>query len=164
MDRKTWQESRNHLEDDTSSDAESQLIPEGFMSCMCTPTPSINTTSVRRIQPQKTKAKIEFHNTMGVGGEKTKPTLPPDEFTQFGIYVANKLRKIHSSQIKFAEKLIGEVLFEAEMGTLNRNWKLIEDIGQFTQIGPGPYFASYATSSVEGSTSAKNRGELPPGP
>lgn len=58
------------------------------------------------------------------------PPLPSeipleDEFDIVGKNVAAKLRQIPRTQRIFAEKLINEVLFEAQLGTLNRDCKLV---------------------------------------
>lgn len=53
-------------------------------------------------------------------------TRKEDKYDLFGKYIADKLRSMDPTQSKFAERLISEVLFEAEMGTINRDHKLIE--------------------------------------
>lgn len=51
---------------------------------------------------------------------------PPaeDRYDMIGRNVATKLREIPNKQRIFAEKLINDVLFEAELGSLNRNYVL----------------------------------------
>ncbi|KAI5738306.1 hypothetical protein M8J77_005253 [Diaphorina citri] len=49
----------------------------------------------------------------------------------FGQYVAHKLTHMDPIQASIAEKLISEVLFEAESGRLNRYWKILEVTPQF---------------------------------
>lgn len=51
-------------------------------------------------------------------------TQPEDRFDMIGKNVATKLREIPNKQRIFAEKLINDVLFEAELGSLNRNYVL----------------------------------------
>jgi hypothetical protein len=41
--------------------------------------------------------------------------------------VAAKLREISKDQASFAERLINEVLFEAQLGTLNRQTRIATD-------------------------------------
>ncbi|KAL1516305.1 hypothetical protein ABEB36_000224 [Hypothenemus hampei] len=53
-----------------------------------------------------------------------------DPFDVFGTHVANKLRSINKAQNMFAQKLINDVLFDAEMEALNRNFKVI-DVGVY---------------------------------
>lgn len=43
-----------------------------------------------------------------------------NESESFARYISLKLKKIRSDQRVFVEKIINDVLFEAEMGTLNR--------------------------------------------
>lgn len=50
-----------------------------------------------------------------------------DEFDIVGKNVATKLRQLPVTQRIFAERLINEVLFEAQLGTLNRECKLVID-------------------------------------
>lgn len=56
-------------------------------------------------------------------GEKLQ-SLQEDSFDRFGKHVADRLRAVAGDQVKFAMKLIGDVLFEAEMVSLNRNCKI----------------------------------------
>lgn len=57
---------------------------------------------------------------------QAKSSLPQrDRFTIFGEQVAIKLRSVSDNQRIMAEKLINDVLFEAELANLNRNCKLV---------------------------------------
>ncbi|KAJ8952809.1 hypothetical protein NQ318_008126 [Aromia moschata] len=56
-------------------------------------------------------------------GEKLQ-SLQEDSFDRFGKHVADRLRAVAGDQVKIAMKLIGDVLFEAEMVSLNRNCKI----------------------------------------
>lgn len=49
-----------------------------------------------------------------------------DSNNAFAAHVANKLRNIQPDQLKFVHKLISDVLFEAEMQSLNRNFILVD--------------------------------------
>lgn len=52
-----------------------------------------------------------------------------DLFDRYGKHIADRLRQISSNQIKFVQKLIGDVLFKGEMESLNRNCKIV-DMGE----------------------------------
>lgn len=60
--------------------------------------------------------------------KKPSPEASPQDRGDilFGKYIAHKLTYMDPIQARIAEKLISEVLFEAEMGTLNRHIKLVE--------------------------------------
>lgn len=58
---------------------------------------------------------------MRLVGRKLESLQADDAFTVFGKHVANKLRGVTSSQNAIAQKLISDVLFEAELGALTRN-------------------------------------------
>ncbi|XP_063917034.1 uncharacterized protein LOC135132768 [Zophobas morio] len=49
-----------------------------------------------------------------------------DRFTVLGEHIGMKLRTLAPSQRIIAEKLINDVLFEAELNNLNRNWGLVD--------------------------------------
>lgn len=46
-------------------------------------------------------------------------------YDAFGLYVAKKLENLPDRMSIFAQKMISDVLFEAEMGALNRHSKVI---------------------------------------
>lgn len=60
--------------------------------------------------------------------KKPPPEYPSEDKGDilFGKYIAHKLTNMDPIQARIAEKLIAEVLFEAEMGTLNRDVKIVE--------------------------------------
>ncbi|KAF6208948.1 hypothetical protein GE061_014691 [Apolygus lucorum] len=53
---------------------------------------------------------------------------PEDWIDRYGKHIADRLRRIKPHQIKFIQKLVSDVLFEGELETLNKNWKLVEMI------------------------------------
>jgi hypothetical protein len=57
-------------------------------------------------------------------GDRLAATKPEDNFDIVGRNVAAKLREISKDQAIFAERLINEVLFEAQLGTLNRQTQI----------------------------------------
>ena len=63
---------------------------------------------------------------MKLVGTKLESLQAEDAFQVFGKHVANKLRDVPSSQNAIAQKLISDVLFEAELGTLTRNFQVID--------------------------------------
>ncbi|XP_060536073.1 uncharacterized protein LOC132708013 [Cylas formicarius] len=50
-----------------------------------------------------------------------------DQFDTIGKNIASKLRNLPHEQRIYAEKIINDVLFEAELGCLNRNYKLVQE-------------------------------------
>ncbi|XP_041781512.1 uncharacterized protein LOC121598558 [Anopheles merus] len=51
---------------------------------------------------------------------------PEDQFDVYGKLIAHKLRSFNRLQATFSQRLINEVLFEGEMGFLNRNCKIVD--------------------------------------
>lgn len=67
---------------------------------------------------------------MLIKAEKRLESITNDDlFDRYGKHIADRLRQISPNQIKFVQKLIGDVLFEGEMESLNRNCKVV-DMGQ----------------------------------
>lgn len=56
-----------------------------------------------------------------------------DSFDRYGKHIADRLRQVSPQQIKFVQKLIGDVLFEAEMESLNKNFRIV-DVGENKEI------------------------------
>uniref|UniRef100_A0A182N3X9 MADF domain-containing protein n=1 Tax=Anopheles dirus TaxID=7168 RepID=A0A182N3X9_9DIPT len=52
-----------------------------------------------------------------------------DQFDVYGKLIAHKLRSFDKLQVTFSQRLINEILYEAEMGFLTRNSKLV-DLGE----------------------------------
>ncbi|KAJ8932481.1 hypothetical protein NQ318_001656 [Aromia moschata] len=67
---------------------------------------------------------------MKLVGNKLESLQAEDAFQVFGKHVANKLRDVPSSQNAIAQKLISDVLFEAELGTLTRNFQIVDMTSQ----------------------------------
>ena len=66
---------------------------------------------------------------MELVGKKLNSLQQEDSFDVFGKHIANKLRSVNRQQNIFAQKLINNVLFEAEMDTLTRSFKVV-DLGE----------------------------------
>lgn len=65
---------------------------------------------------------------------KKLQSLQEDSHDRFGKHVADRLRALHPDQLKFAMKLISDVLFEADILSLNRYSKIMtEDRHLFPQ-------------------------------
>lgn len=57
--------------------------------------------------------------------EKLKALQSEDSFDVYGKHIAHKLRALQGNQHVFAQKLINDVLFEADMEALTRDFKVI---------------------------------------
>ncbi|XP_049295608.1 uncharacterized protein LOC125770249 [Anopheles funestus] len=55
-----------------------------------------------------------------------KQSVQEDQFDVYGKLVAHKLRSFDKLQVTFSQRLINEVLYEAEMGFLTRNCKVVD--------------------------------------
>lgn len=55
-----------------------------------------------------------------LAGQQLKAIRPDDEFDAYGKYIAHKLRSLEGNQSVFARKLMNDVIFEGELGTLRR--------------------------------------------
>lgn len=69
-------------------------------------------------------------DVMKLVGKKLESLQAEDAFQVFGKHVANKLRDVSTSQNAIAQKLISDVLFEAELGTLTRNFQIVDMASQ----------------------------------
>lgn len=84
---------------------------------------------------------MDGDSILQVVGEKLQQSRPEDEFDIVGKNVAQKLKKLDPNTRIFAEKIINDALFEAQLGTLNRNAYLFI---------PQPYFSAFSIeSSIE---------------
>ncbi|KAG8318594.1 hypothetical protein J6590_001715, partial [Homalodisca vitripennis] len=89
---------------------------------------STSTTSRSHSSTRKRKAATNDDGTtdvMKLVGKKLESLQAEDAFQVFGKHVANKLRDVSTSQNAIAQKLISDVLFEAELGTLTRNFQIV---------------------------------------
>jgi len=77
-----------------------------------------------------------------------QPQIKDDRFDVFGKNVAMKLRDLSNSQRVLAEKLINDILFEAEMNNLTISHKLVQQ----NQQNYGPYSYDSASPSTSHST------------
>ncbi|XP_053679045.1 uncharacterized protein LOC128729566 [Anopheles nili] len=88
--------------------------------------------SAPRSQPPKKKRKLLTKNSRKVGFiepvvEKHSTSVTgEDQFDVYGKLVAHKLRSFDKLQATFSQRLINEILFEGEMGVLNRNYKVVD--------------------------------------
>lgn len=102
-------------------------------SAATTPTPTDRShTPLPSFRPPTSKRKLNTleqatTDALQIVGKKLTSMKEDDTYDIFGKYVADRLRKINPEQYKFAQKLIGEVMFEAEMDSLNRYSKI--DLG-----------------------------------
>ena len=72
-------------------------------------------------------------------GERMSSSTRDDEFDLLGKTVAVKLRNLSSNKMQMvAEKLIHEVLYEAQLGTLTEHTKLTKEV-----VGQQPQFPNY---------------------
>ncbi|KAL3286951.1 hypothetical protein HHI36_001437 [Cryptolaemus montrouzieri] len=67
---------------------------------------------------------------MKLVGKKLESLQAGDAFQVFGKHVADELRDFSSSQNAIAQKPISDVLFEAELGTLTKNFRIFDIISQ----------------------------------
>lgn len=90
-------------------------------------------TSRSHSSTRKRKAATNDDGTtdvMKLVGKKLESLQAEDAFQVFGKHVANKLRDVSTSQNAIAQKLISDVLFEAELGTLTRNFQIVNMASQ----------------------------------
>lgn len=69
--------------------------------------------------------KVDSENILQLVGDKLKQSRAEDEFDIVGKNVAEKLRKLDPTMRIYAEKIIHDALFEAQLGTLNRDAHII---------------------------------------
>ncbi|KAG8319797.1 hypothetical protein J6590_083776 [Homalodisca vitripennis] len=94
---------------------------------------STSTTSRSHSSTRKRKAATNDDGTtdvMKLVGKNLESLQADDTFQVFGKHVANKLRDVYTSQNAIAQKLIFDVLFEAELGTLTRNFQIVNMASQ----------------------------------
>lgn len=99
-------------------------------SAATTPTPTDRShTPLPYFRPPTSKRKLNTIDQMTtdalqIVGKKLTSMKEDDTYDIFGKYIADRLRKINPEQYTFAQKLIGDVIFEAEMDSLNRYCKI----------------------------------------
>lgn len=93
--------------------------------------PSCSTLRSQRYQHKK-KMRPDYDKTdevMALVGKKLESCKEDDCYDTFAKHVANKLRALTGQQNMFAQKMINDVLFEAEMESLSRYSRVV-DMGQ----------------------------------
>uniref|UniRef100_A0A182K1Y8 MADF domain-containing protein n=1 Tax=Anopheles christyi TaxID=43041 RepID=A0A182K1Y8_9DIPT len=78
-------------------------------------------TAQRRTGSASARNEYEVEEVMD---QKLNDFLQHDPSIVYGKHVANKLRSLNDMQNKFAQKLINDIIFEAEMGSLTRDCTL----------------------------------------
>lgn len=76
-------------------------------------------------RPKRKKVLTPADEVIQLAGEQLKSLRPDDEFEAYGKYIAHKLRSFKGIQAIFARKLINDVIFEGELGTLNKDFKVM---------------------------------------
>ncbi|XP_071447076.1 uncharacterized protein [Hetaerina americana] len=89
--------------------------------------------------------KSQEQNISPMYGDRIQTIKEEDEFDYVGKNVSAKLRSLPRDQRIFAEKLVNDILFEAELGNLNRGCALITNTEK-THCYPS---VSYISPSVE---------------
>ncbi|KAG8337730.1 hypothetical protein J6590_015392 [Homalodisca vitripennis] len=145
-DQETPRQSRNTMEENEDSqiddppeqveeDGHETAVDGGRSEAVGTPLSgaSTSTTSRSHSSTRKRKAATNDDGTndvMKLVGKKLESLQAEDAFQIFGKHVANKLRDISTSQNNIAQKLISDVLFKAELGTLTRNFQIVNMASQ----------------------------------
>ncbi|KAG5896356.1 hypothetical protein JTB14_005834 [Gonioctena quinquepunctata] len=119
----------NDTQDEECEDiiTENVYSPEGLTSALSTtsssrPTSRISETpTANRVKKQKLDDKKKEELLQNI---TTKLDEKEDEFDVTGKHIANKLRNVSRDQMIYAEKIIMDVLFQAQLGTLNRDSQL----------------------------------------
>ncbi|KAG8259750.1 hypothetical protein J6590_008785 [Homalodisca vitripennis] len=144
-DQETPRQSRNTMEENEDSqidDPPEQVEEDGHETAdggrseaVATPLSgaSTSTTSRSHSPTRKRKAATNDDGTtdvMKLVGKKLESLQAEDAFQVFGKHVANKLRDVSTSQNNIVQKLISDVLFEVELGTLTRNFQIVNMASQ----------------------------------
>ncbi|XP_052872543.1 uncharacterized protein LOC128277965 [Anopheles cruzii] len=88
--------------------------------------PSVSRSSSTSWKRKKGTSDENTTEVMKLVGRTLQSLENEDDFQVFGKYVANKLRNVSGEQCIIAQKLISDVLFEAEMGSLTRKFRMVE--------------------------------------
>ncbi|KAL1490302.1 hypothetical protein ABEB36_013018 [Hypothenemus hampei] len=148
-DQDTPRRSRNTADDETTQGSEdteecerethhSDVEKESAPSTPLSVSSEINEPSRIRSKSSVRKRKLDIDTKttelMAVVGKKLNDIdiNKKDLFDIFGQHVANKLRTLCKEQNIFAQKLINDVLFEAEMESLTRNCRVLREPQNFT--------------------------------
>ncbi|XP_050086611.1 uncharacterized protein LOC126571824 [Anopheles aquasalis] len=114
--KEEWPESEH-------ADASGTPFSEVSMSQSCSSRNTPRSTSHKR---RRVSIDDETTEVMELVGRKLESLQNEDAFQTFGKHVAHKLRGISSEQNAIAQKLICDILFEAECATLTRNFKVVD--------------------------------------
>lgn len=114
--------------------SEAPVTPVSEASTPCSITRSFfRNTSRSQSSTRKRKGVPNDDGTnevMTLVGKKLESLQTEDAFQVFGKHVGNKLRNVNSQQNAIAQKLISDILFEAELGTLTRHFQLVDMTSQ----------------------------------
>lgn len=90
-----------------------------------TATSSSVTPSSGRSWGKRKKNQSPTKEVLMLAGEKLKAIHSDDEFEVFGKYIAHKLRVLKGNQQIFARKLINDVIYEGELESLTKDFKVM---------------------------------------
>uniref|UniRef100_A0A182MM29 MADF domain-containing protein n=1 Tax=Anopheles culicifacies TaxID=139723 RepID=A0A182MM29_9DIPT len=81
----------------------------------------------KQLPPEEDADRIEIAQTSEQNNHSVVvPNVQEDQFDVYGKLIAHKLRSFDKLQVTFAQRLINEILYEAEMGFLTRNCKVVD--------------------------------------
>ncbi|XP_050499722.1 uncharacterized protein LOC126883079 [Diabrotica virgifera virgifera] len=110
-------EDSEHMHLPHSQEGEVALPMSGDDRCSTSPSPNAKS--------KKKKMLSSADEVIELAGERLKNIHPDDEFEAYGKYVAHKLRSLKRTQAIFARKLINDVIFEGELETLSKDYKVM---------------------------------------
>ncbi|CAH2008826.1 unnamed protein product, partial [Acanthoscelides obtectus] len=162
-DQDQIRQSTNTIDDEAHQEKSEKEVDLDYQSFPATPStgrPSTPTsdTATSALLPTRTvnrkkKAASNNNETAEVSKiNKKLDLLQKDSHDRFGKHVADRLRSVHPDQLKFAMKLISDVLFKADILSLNRYSKIITEDQHPPQQSPRetrkPHFNQYAPPCV----------------
>ncbi|KAG8316695.1 hypothetical protein J6590_044483 [Homalodisca vitripennis] len=87
---------------------------------------SRSVTPAPNVPRQKRKKNLTTTDeVLQLAGQQLKAIRPDDEFDAFGKYIAHKLRSLKGNQSVFARKLMNDVIYEGELETLTKDYKVM---------------------------------------
>lgn len=86
-----------------------------------------------RTDGHKRKLSIEQETAEPLQLRERLGTRHEDQYDVFGKHVAHRLRDMNPNQVKYAQKLISDVLFEGAMESLNRSCKIVGTLDSESQ-------------------------------
>lgn len=134
---------------------------------LATSTPTLSTSrgsssssNSKASNKRKISSADNTSEVMSLIGKKLQTVKEEDSFDRFGKHVADRLRAVNSDQVKFAMKLISDVLFEADLTSLGRNSKVMSGMGAESCFSSGKHnFEGQETYPV-GVFQSHNDGQL----